>query len=147
MTCRPDDTAFSDDDLSDDEKCAHGVSYVYYCSDCALDAEDGEEADDFEDEEDDGIEGLDDADPKLACARHGCGHRADRHADMRTPRGQELFWGRCKADDCACVEFAYEPTCDPTRPISVVTAKSGVRYERCSCGIVNEIRPDEATTS
>jgi hypothetical protein len=43
-----------------------------------------------------------------------------------------------------CAEFAYESTCDPSRPFAVVTARSGVKYERCTCGIVTEVRPEAA---
>lgn len=84
-----------------------------------------------------------------ACARHGCGHDADVHADMRTPSGkQRLYRGACREfllglEVCGCPRWTDIAPCAGIAPI-VMTATSGVRYERCACGEVKKIVPDGA---
>lgn len=77
----------------------------------------------------------------IACARHGCPHAADEHADLRVGDGP-YAWGACRK--CACGEFLEVRICDPSAPVVVSAAPSGVRYERCRCGAVRTITPGAA---
>ena len=75
------------------------------------------------------------------CARHGCPHVAGEHADIRVGAAP-YDWGACQK--CGCNEFLEVAFCDPSSPIVVTTAPSGVRYERCRCGAVRSVTPGAA---
>ena len=84
-------------------------------------------------------EGRTRADRNALCGRHGCGHVGAEHLHpAEGPRRPDPEWGACK--QCWCV--AWVPEGCPPDAMVVVTAKSGVCYERCrSCGATRALAP------
>ena len=68
-------------------------------------------------------------------ARHGCGHDASLHADMRTPSGhRRLYRGGCHEEGCTCARWMDETEQTCPGIVEAIGSPSGKRYGRCRCG-------------